>query len=266
MSSPTGPTPQPIPTQQQIQPETPVGPGLSEMQRLVDVFVAPSKTFADLRRNSSWWVAWLVTTVFGVLVAFSITQKVDMVRLAREQIEQVKFVQQQYEQATPEKQQEMVQRQTIGLKIGLYGTPLIFLLLGLIVAAILMVVFNFGFAAEVPFGRCLAIVFYSFLPRVIGAVLLCGSLWFSSDPDSINVLQDPLATNPGFFMDPHGNKFLYGLASGLDIFAIWVCILIGIGFALNSERRKLSTGTAIGTTLAIYGVWVLVISGIKFAF
>lgn len=244
----------------------PVGPGLSEPQRLIDTFIAPSKTFTDLRHNSRWWVAWLVSTIFGVFLAFSITQRVDIVRLAREQIGQIKFVQQQFEQAPPEKQQEMLQRQTIGLRLGLYATPVIFLLLGLLVAAIMMVVFNFGFAAEVPFARCLAIIFYSFLPRVIATLLLCGSLWFGHDPDSINVLQNPLATNPGFFMDPQGNKFLYGLASGLDIFAIWVCILIGLGFAVNSQRRKLSTGTAIATTLAIYGVWVLVSAGLKSVF
>ena len=30
-------------------------PGLSEVERVVDTFVAPSKTFADIGRSSKWW-------------------------------------------------------------------------------------------------------------------------------------------------------------------------------------------------------------------
>jgi hypothetical protein len=36
---------------------------LSEPQRLVDVFIAPSKTFTDLRRNASWWAPFLITAI-----------------------------------------------------------------------------------------------------------------------------------------------------------------------------------------------------------
>ena len=29
---------------------------LSEVERVIDTFVAPSKTFTDIRRNASWWM------------------------------------------------------------------------------------------------------------------------------------------------------------------------------------------------------------------
>jgi uncharacterized membrane protein YccC len=67
-------------------------------------------------------------------------------------------------------------------------------------------------------------------------------------------------------MDPQGNKFLYGLVSGLDIFAIWVVILTGLGFAKASLNKKPSTGAALTTMFVIYALLVLGGAGIRAAF
>ncbi len=37
---------------------------LSQVERVIDTFVAPSKTFHDILRDASWWLPWLL----GVLV------------------------------------------------------------------------------------------------------------------------------------------------------------------------------------------------------
>jgi hypothetical protein len=39
---------------------------------------------------------------------------------------------------------------------------------------------------------------------------------------------------------------------------------MGIGFAVNSNSRKLSRGTAIGTVFALFIVWKLISSAIGF--
>src|SRR5260370_31907693 len=38
-------------------------PALSEGERLINVFIAPSKTFTDLKRKASWFVPWLLLAV-----------------------------------------------------------------------------------------------------------------------------------------------------------------------------------------------------------
>jgi anaerobic C4-dicarboxylate transporter len=63
-----------------------------------------------------------------------------------------------------------------------------------------------------------------------------------------------VATNPGFFMDPQANKFLWGLASGLDLIGIWSVVLTGLGFAICSADGKLRPNTAIITVLVVYAV------------
>ena len=34
--------------------------GLSQVERVVDTFVAPSKTFTDILRSTSWWLPFLL--------------------------------------------------------------------------------------------------------------------------------------------------------------------------------------------------------------
>jgi len=110
------------------------------------------------------------------------------------------------------------------------------------------------------------VAFYAGMPGVIRAVLLIISLLTSSDPSTIDLSGNPMPTNPGFFLDPQGNKILYSLASALDIFTIWYVVLLGIGFAAASMNRKPSKRTGVATVFVCYGVIILIGLGFKLAF
>ncbi len=43
---------------------------LSEVQRVVNTFFAPSKTFTDLRRSASWWLPFLITAIVSVAFVY----------------------------------------------------------------------------------------------------------------------------------------------------------------------------------------------------
>lgn len=242
-------------------------PGLSQGARIINTFIAPSKTFADIRRNSSWWVVWLLGAVIGVGFGAIAVQKIDLIRFNREQIEKSKFGAKQFEQLPPEQQEQRLRISATFSKILFFAGPFVFSLIGaLIVGAFLMAVFNFGFAAEVSFSRALALTFYSYLPRSTIYVILLGiSLLMASDPNTIDFSGNAMPTNPGFFMNPEGSKFLLGLLSGIDIVALWVSYLLGLGFSVASER-KLKASTAIITVMVIYGIVVLAGAGLKAAF
>ena len=226
------------------------------MQRLINMFFAPSKTFEDLKRNSSWWVPWLVTGVFTVIFGIVAVQKIDMARFIQQQIDKSPSAQKRLEQLSPEQRAQGIAIQAAFTKGVFYTYPVISLIGGLIIAAVLIVVFNFIMGAEVPFSRALAVVFYSFVPWIISSILLTVSLLVSSDPNTID-LANPMPTNPAFFMDPQGNKFLYAIASSIDIFKIWLVILLGLGFSVASSNRKPSTSTGITTMFVVYGILVL---------
>src|SRR5579862_9748343 len=48
----------------------PESPPLSESARIVDIFIAPSKTFTDLHRNASWWAPWLLISISSLAFVF----------------------------------------------------------------------------------------------------------------------------------------------------------------------------------------------------
>lgn len=74
-----------------------------------------------------------------------------------------------------------------------------------------------------------------------------------------------VATNPGYFMDPAtSSKFAYIFLSGIDVFVIWTIILLGIGFSVNSNNKKLSRGTAIGTVAVLFLVYKLATAAMGF--
>jgi Yip1 domain len=269
MSSPTTPTPPPpppFPPATGFAPEEPAGPGLTETQRLINVFVAPKKTFADLKRKSNWWVPWAISSVFVLIFGIIAVQKLDMGRFIQQQIDRSPAAQKRMEQATPEQRAQGMAIQATITKVTFYITPIFLLIGGLLTGAVLMAIFNFILGAEVPFQRALAVAFYAGIPGILGSILLIVSFLVSADPSTIDIAGNPMPTNPGFFMDPQGNKILYGLASALDIFKIWWVILLGLGFATASSNRKPSVGTALVTVFITYGIVVLIGISLKMAF
>src|ERR1700723_1980676 len=49
---------------------------LSQWERVVDIFVAPSKTFNDILRSSNWWLPWLLGVLVTLGFGLAIQQKV----------------------------------------------------------------------------------------------------------------------------------------------------------------------------------------------
>lgn len=255
----------PPPIAASSEPNPQPAPGLSPMQRVVNTFVAPRKTFEDIRINASWWLPFVLSAMFSLAFGIVAVQKLDMVRFAREQNERSKMAQRRMEQMSPEQREQANQIGATFSKVVFFATPVLSLISALILAGILMGVFNFGFAAEISYQRALAIVFFAFLPRIIYSILLGVSLFVSPDPNSIDITRNPMPTSPAFAMSPDGNAFLYSLISNLDVFAIWPLILLGLGFAVVSSNRKLRPGTAIATVFTLYGIVTVIGAGIKAA-
>jgi len=52
------------------------------------------------------------------------------------------------------------------------------------------------------------------------------------------------------------------MAGSLDVITIWMIVLLGIGFKINSGKPKMSTGTAIATVAGLFLVWRLIASAL----
>jgi Yip1 domain len=225
---------------------------LSEPERIIDTFIAPSKTFSDLRRNASWWGPFLLMVIFSMAFVYVGGQKVGFRKAMENQMRAQPKQQEQIDQLPPDQKEQRLETGTKITKDISYAFPLIQLLILVIIAAILFGTFKFAAGADVSFKISLAIVVYAALPGLIRVALAMLSLLAGASPDSFT-FQNPVGTNPGYFMNPADSPFLYSLASSFDIFLIWTLVLTAIGFSSVSKVKR-------GTSLAIVFGWWLVFS------
>lgn len=226
-------------------------PPMSQGARVINTFIAPSKTFTDLRRNTSWWLPWLLISVMSICFMQVVGAKIGWEQVTRNEL-QISGRAEKFEQAPPEQQKRGMELSATIYKVAGYASPVSVLLAAVVIGAILMALMNFGAGAEVSFKQAMAIVLYAWLPGILSSILGIISVIVGSANDSFKEgfnMRNPVATNPAYLLDPTKNKFLYGVASAADVFVIWSIILMGIGFSSVSKVKK---GTAIGMIAGAY--------------
>jgi len=225
---------------------------LSEPARILNTFVAPSKTFTDLRRNASWWAPFLLMVIFSVAFVYVGGQKVGFRKIMENQMRAQPKQQARLESLPPDQREQQMQQGEKISRIISYGFPVIQLIIFVIIAAVLFGTFKFGAGADIKFKVAFAIVLYASLPGLLRVSLAILSLLSGANPDSFT-FQNPVATNPGYFLNPADSPFLYGLASSFDVFLIWTLVLTAIGFTCVSKVKR-------GTAFAIVFGWWLAFS------
>ena len=230
-------------------------PPLSEPQRIINTFVAPSKTFADLRRKPGWWAPWLLVALFATGFNYTVDKKVGFDTIMSNAMEHMpQFIQQAMQSMTPEQRQASANRQRF---TSVYLAWLTYLIIGLIAAALFMLAFNFLLEAGIPYKNALSVYFYAMLPKIFYFVLAIIVLYKGVDPAGFN-LENPVTTNVAAFMDRwNTNKFLYTFLSFIDVFTIWTATLLAMGFVRQSAK-KISTGAAVATVAGVYFLGILI--------
>jgi hypothetical protein len=79
------------------------------------------------------------------------------------------------------------------------------------------------------------------------------SLLAGVSSDGFNI-ENPVATNAGYFVGPDGSPVLRALLSPFDVFTIWTLVLTAIGIACISKVKR---GTAFAVVFGWFAVVVL---------
>jgi len=228
----------------------PPTPPLSQAARIIDTFIAPSKTFTDLRRSAAWWAPFLLMVLVSTAFVYTAGQKIGFRKIMENQMQAQPKQQERLEQLPPDQREARMVGGAKFTGIISYAFPVITLIIWLIIATVLFATFRFATGSDVTFGVSLAIVVYAALPLMIKTLLALLSVVAGMSPDSFS-FQNPVATNPGYFMNPADNVFLYSLGSALDVFMIWTLALTAIGFTCVSKVKR-------GTSFAVvFGWWAV---------
>jgi len=221
---------------------------LSQTARVVDTFVAPSKTFSDLRRSAQWWLPFLLMTLVGWSLVYVAEQKIGSQKLVANDLHARPKAEDRFEKLTPEQQDKQVKITGV---IYYVAIPVFTLLIWVVMGALQFGTFKFGANADITYSRSLAVVAYAGLPMVLRNLLGLLSVLAGVSPDGFT-LNNPIASNPGYFMDSASSPFWYFISSQVDIFLLWTLALTAIGFA-RAGKVKMGTSFAI-----VIGWWVVI--------
>ena len=245
----------------EVQPVAEHAPGLSQWQRVSNVFTAPSKTFEDIKRsNKSWWMPFVIFTLVGYILFAAVALKIGMQQVVDNQIHLNPKQEERMSQATPE-QREM------SAKISLYVTEGIFLANPLILLAAVAIgtlglwgTINFVFGGKAKYGSIFAVWMYASLPGILKVLLGVIVIYAGTAPESFNI-KNYAPTNLGAFLNPlETNPALYSLASSIDVITIWTLILLGMGTAMVAGVKHNSG------YIAVFGWWaIFVLIGVGIA-
>jgi len=216
----------------------------------VDTLVAPTKTFKDVLRDSSWWLPYLLGAVLGLLFAYVILNKVGLPTLVDGVVHHSKSLEDRLANATPEDAAKI--RGTIETQFKFsYAFPVLGLLFGVICAGVLLATANFVFGGHAKYKQMLAVWFYATLPLVLFNVLIIVSAYAGLSGDSFDI-NNALGTNIGYYLAGGDTpRWLVTLLSAVDVFAIWIAILLTIGVSIVAGIKRSSAA------IVVFGWWFL---------
>jgi hypothetical protein len=229
---------------------------LSQVERVVDTFVAPSKTFTDILRSTSWWLPLLLAFVVSAASAFAIDHKIGFEHVMEQSIQQSSSASERFAQATPAQQAAQIRIGTIFTRYISYSAGIFFLLFGAFFALLNWASINFGFGAKTTYSQNLAVGLYASLPRMVVALLNIVFVYAGVGTENYD-MKNPVGTNLGYYM-PDAAPWLKALAQQFDLFALWTLVLTVTGTAIIAKK---TVGQAAIVVVGWWAVTVLLIVG-----
>jgi hypothetical protein len=218
----------------------------SVWEDFLDILYAPSAVFAR-REHGSFWIPMLVVTVFlGTL--FLVNGRVwDSVMAAESQRAMAAMAQNR--DITPEMMAQIEQMQGA---TRTFSKVMMFLTIPFIVFFVGVLTWLVGkmFGAQQTFHAALVVGAYAYVPKVIDGLLAALQGLFL-DPSQFDG-KFRVTLGPGRFLDPDtASPMLVELLGRLDVFTIWVTVLIAIGLAVTG---RISRGRA---AMAAAVIWLI---------
>jgi hypothetical protein len=233
---------------------------MGELARLTGVVWSPGAAFQDIAARPRWWPPLVVLVLASLAFTYTFTQRVGWERFFRQQAETNSRMR---DMPADQKEQALAMQMRIGPAAAIGGVVLGFPIMALATAGVFLLVFRTVFGAELSFRQAFAIVCYSWVPLLFGSIMALVVMLLKT-PEDFD-LNYPTLTNIGAFLEPASTpKWLLSLGTSIDIFTIWVLILLATGFA--AAGRKISWGSSFAGVIGTWAVYVLVKMGWAAAF
>ena len=242
-------------TEQAVQPG-----GLGEVGRLVGVFWEPKPVFEDLAARPRWWAPLILLTVLSLVFVVTLSRVVGWDTAIRQQIESTPRVAQMPAEQRERAMQAMARFASV---FGYAGAASGIAISTLVIAAVLLGVFNLVGGANLKYRQAFSLTCYAFLPKGLSTILALVVMLLKNPADFD--LQNPLPLNLGAFFDPATTaRWLQALAGSIDLFSFWVILLLALGFSIAARRMEF--GKSLLLVLLPWSVVVILKCGWAAAF
>lgn len=219
----------------------------SVLDDFMDIFYNPSAVFAR-RADGKFWLPLLIVTVLLGLIFLANRDLIDPIMEA----EFDRAMAKQSQQMTPD--QLAAARKFGGMfaTVGAFiGTPIVIVCLGIVT----WLVGKF-FDAKETLGAAVLVATFAYVPRVVeGIVNRVQGLFV--DPSTLNSRYS-LSFGLGRFFDPDtASPIVLALLGRIDVFTIWVTVLLVIGLSVTGKiprSRAAIAGVVIWLVGALPGV------------
>jgi len=207
---------------------------ISPFGRVLGVLFSPKSTFEDIVRKPSWLLPVVISTILGVLVGFSINQRINWRDFINQQIDKNP----QAAQLSPEQKQQRVEAGAKFAPISTYVFGAIGpVLVALIVGLVMWGAYSLLGGVSTNFSTAFGITAHAFLTGLVSSPLFILILFLK--PFGTADLENPLAANLAAILPEDSAKWLFALCKSVDIFTFWTLILLAIGFAaVNPQKLK----------------------------
>lgn len=233
---------------------------ISPVGRIFGVLFSPGKTFEDIVRKPTWLPPIAVLFILSAIGTFIFAQRVDWREVVSQQIEKSP-------QAAQLSADQKEQRIEMGAKVAPIFTyvvgPVAPLVIWLLIALVMWGAYNLLGGVDAGFKTAISITAHSFMTAIVSTPIFLLVLLLKPR-DAIDI-ENPVATNLAALLPGDTAKWLFTLCKQIDIFTIWLLILVAIGFAAVNPK-KLKGGKSFGIAFGVWAVYVICRTGVAFIF
>ena len=215
----------------------------SLLDDFMDIFYAPSSVFARRERESVWSPRVIVSLLIGIVFYAN--------RDLLEPIMDAEFSRSMAKSAGGRQMTED-QMQAARKVAGTFGTigAFVFAPIGIFMIGLVTWLVGKFVDAKQTLGAAIMVATFAYVPRIVeGIVTRVQALLIDTSGFDARY---SYSLGPGRFLDPDtASPILYAIVGRLDVFTIWVTVLLAIGLAVTG---KISRGKA---AIAAAIIWLL---------
>lgn len=224
---------------------TKLAPASSSLALIASVFHAPVRAFEALRECPVWELALALMVVTSLAVQMIVIRHLDLAGTVREQMEAAARGR-AVSEAEIERAVEQGQKfAPVGVVAGALAAPVVFLLLGGVYFLGLKLA-----GSDAEFKPVFVTTLHAMLPPGVVSSALTAFVVAQKGMMTANEVGRAVKSNLGAFLSPEAPAPLRSAAEVLDVFNLWMWVLLAIGLSITGRIPRARAATVVAV------VWV----------